>query len=86
MTYSFIAQQYGTTWYHSHFTAQYGNGVIGSVCLAVNESRRLFMKKDNTNLSHRCYLMARHLCRMTLTWGSFLSSTIITKRPTKLLC
>jgi FtsP/CotA-like multicopper oxidase with cupredoxin domain len=32
MTYSFVAQQYGTTWYHSHFTAQYGNGVVGTVC------------------------------------------------------
>lgn len=33
MKYSFLAQQYGTTWYHSHFTAQYGNGVVGTVCL-----------------------------------------------------
>ena len=30
-TYEFLAQQYGTTWYHSHFTAQYGNGIVGTI-------------------------------------------------------
>ncbi|ORY61466.1 ascomycete fungal laccase from thielavia arenaria [Pseudomassariella vexata] len=30
-TYTFRATQYGTTWYHSHFSAQYGNGVFGSI-------------------------------------------------------
>ncbi|KAL1874014.1 hypothetical protein VTK73DRAFT_568 [Phialemonium thermophilum] len=30
-TYSFLATQYGTGWYHSHFSAQYGNGVVGTV-------------------------------------------------------
>ena len=29
--YSFLATQYGTGWYHSHFSAQYGNGVVGTV-------------------------------------------------------
>lgn len=29
--YSFIATQYGTSWYHSHFSAQYGNGVVGTI-------------------------------------------------------
>lgn len=29
--YSFLATQYGTGWYHSHFSAQYGNGVVGSI-------------------------------------------------------
>ncbi|KAI0532733.1 multicopper oxidase-domain-containing protein [Xylaria digitata] len=29
-TYKFRLTQYGTTWYHSHFSAQYGNGVVGS--------------------------------------------------------
>ncbi|KAB5559524.1 benzenediol:oxygen oxidoreductase [Coniochaeta sp. 2T2.1] len=29
--YSFIAAQYGTSWYHSHFSAQYANGVVGSI-------------------------------------------------------
>ncbi|EFX02122.1 laccase [Grosmannia clavigera kw1407] len=30
-TYTFLAEQYGTTWYHSHFSAQYGNGVFGTL-------------------------------------------------------
>ncbi|KAH7093944.1 laccase [Auriculariales sp. MPI-PUGE-AT-0066] len=30
-TYTFVAEQYGTTWYHSHYSAQYGDGVWGAV-------------------------------------------------------
>lgn len=30
-TYTFQATQYGTSWYHSHFSAQYGNGVLGTI-------------------------------------------------------
>lgn len=30
-TYTFKAQQYGTSWYHSHTSAQYGNGVWGTI-------------------------------------------------------
>ncbi|OAA56354.1 laccase [Niveomyces insectorum RCEF 264] len=31
--YTFRATQYGTTWYHSHFSAQYGNGVWGTIVI-----------------------------------------------------
>jgi FtsP/CotA-like multicopper oxidase with cupredoxin domain len=31
--YSFIATQHGTTWYHSHTSAQYGDGVLGSMII-----------------------------------------------------
>ncbi|KAK0648653.1 laccase [Cercophora newfieldiana] len=30
-TYKFRATQYGSSWYHSHFSAQYGNGVVGTI-------------------------------------------------------
>ncbi|KAJ5363862.1 uncharacterized protein N7496_009575 [Penicillium cataractarum] len=30
-TYKFKATQYGTSWYHSHFNAQYGNGLLGGI-------------------------------------------------------
>jgi len=30
-TYSFHVTQYGTSWYHSHFSNQYGNGVLGAL-------------------------------------------------------
>jgi len=32
-TYKFQATSYGTTWYHSHFSAQYGDGVLGPVVI-----------------------------------------------------
>jgi FtsP/CotA-like multicopper oxidase with cupredoxin domain len=32
-TYTFVARQYGTSWYHSHFSAQYGNGVWGTILI-----------------------------------------------------
>ncbi|KAI8235613.1 Laccase [Colletotrichum sp. SAR 10_96] len=30
-TYSYQMIQYGTSWYHSHFSSQYGNGVVGTI-------------------------------------------------------
>ena len=32
-TYTFLATQYGSSWYHSHFSSQYGNGVLGSIVI-----------------------------------------------------
>ncbi|KAI0408512.1 multicopper oxidase-domain-containing protein [Xylaria palmicola] len=32
-TYTFRLTQYGSSWYHSHFSAQYGNGVFGSIVI-----------------------------------------------------
>jgi len=30
-TYSFQVTQFGTSWYHSHFSSQYGDGVVGTI-------------------------------------------------------
>jgi FtsP/CotA-like multicopper oxidase with cupredoxin domain len=30
-TYTWQATQFGTSWYHSHFSTQYGDGVVGSI-------------------------------------------------------
>ncbi|KAI1344677.1 laccase [Xylariaceae sp. FL0016] len=30
-TYTFRASQYGTSWYHSHYSSQYGEGVAGAI-------------------------------------------------------
>jgi FtsP/CotA-like multicopper oxidase with cupredoxin domain len=30
-TYQFQATEYGTSWYHSHFSHQYGDGVVGLI-------------------------------------------------------
>ncbi|KAK0644590.1 laccase [Cercophora newfieldiana] len=32
-TYTFLATQYGTSWYHSHYSSQYANGVSGSILI-----------------------------------------------------
>lgn len=32
-TYTFTATQYGTSWYHSHFSSQYGDGVLGPIVI-----------------------------------------------------
>lgn len=32
-TYHFHATRYGTTWYHSHFSLQYGDGLIGPLVI-----------------------------------------------------
>jgi FtsP/CotA-like multicopper oxidase with cupredoxin domain len=33
LTYKFSATQYGTTWYHSHFILQYGDGLVGPLII-----------------------------------------------------
>jgi Multicopper oxidase len=32
-TYSFLATQYGTSWYHTHYSSQYANGITGSILI-----------------------------------------------------
>ncbi|KAL1591751.1 laccase, multicopper oxidase, benzenediol:oxygen oxidorectuctase [Paraconiothyrium brasiliense] len=32
-TYTFKATQFGTTWYHSHFSSQYGDGAFGAIVI-----------------------------------------------------
>ncbi len=33
LTYQFIADLYGTSWYHSHYSAQYAGGIIGPMII-----------------------------------------------------
>lgn len=30
-TYTFLCTQFGSSWYHSHFSAQYGDGILGAI-------------------------------------------------------
>lgn len=32
-TYSFTADLYGTSWYHSHYSAQYAAGLVGPMVI-----------------------------------------------------
>ncbi|KAI6868754.1 Laccase-3, partial [Hortaea werneckii] len=31
--YTFVATQYGTSWYHSHWSSQYGDGILGAMVI-----------------------------------------------------
>jgi len=33
LTYEFVADLFGTTWYHSHYSAQYAGGVVGPIVI-----------------------------------------------------
>ena len=33
LTYQFTADLYGTSWYHSHYSAQYGGGIVGPMVI-----------------------------------------------------
>ncbi|KAF4632077.1 hypothetical protein G7Y89_g6052 [Cudoniella acicularis] len=58
-TYSFIADLYGTTWYHSHYSAQYAGGLIGPLIVHGPETVRYDIDKGPIILSdyyHRPYL------------------------------
>lgn len=35
LTYQFKADLYGSTWYHSHYSAQYAGGLLGRELLAI---------------------------------------------------
>ena len=32
-TYTFQATQFGTSWYHSHYSSQYGSGIVGTIVI-----------------------------------------------------
>ncbi|KAK5148967.1 hypothetical protein LTR04_000259, partial [Oleoguttula sp. CCFEE 6159] len=32
-TYTFLCTQFGTSWYHSHYSAQYGDGAVGAIII-----------------------------------------------------
>ena len=32
-TYTFKATQYGSSWYHSHYSVQYGDGIVGGIII-----------------------------------------------------
>ncbi|KAF4631995.1 hypothetical protein G7Y89_g6136 [Cudoniella acicularis] len=33
-TYTWLATQFGTSWYHSHYSSQYGDGIVGSIVIS----------------------------------------------------
>ncbi|TVY84019.1 oxidoreductase ptaK [Lachnellula suecica] len=58
-TYSFIADLYGTSWYHSHYSAQYAGGAIGPLIIHGPDTLKYDIDKGPIILNdwfHRDYL------------------------------
>lgn len=45
-TYKFRAMQYGTSWYHSHYSLQYGDGLLGPLTIHGPSSSNYDEAKD----------------------------------------
>jgi FtsP/CotA-like multicopper oxidase with cupredoxin domain len=67
--YRFRAQQYGTSWYHSHFSAQYGNGVVGTVQINGPASLNYDIDLGVYPLSDYYYASADELVHLTMNAG-----------------
>ena len=55
-TYKFKATQYGTSWYHSHYSLQYGDGLVGPLTIHGPSSANFDEAKDPilmTDWNHR---------------------------------
>ncbi|RYP33276.1 hypothetical protein DL767_004829 [Monosporascus sp. MG133] len=66
-TYTFRATQYGTSWYHSHFSAQYGNGVYGSIVINGPASLPYDIDLGPYPISDYYYATAEELTEQTMT-------------------
>jgi len=54
-TYTFQATQFGTSWYHSHASAQYGDGLFGPIVIAGPSSANYDIDMGPTTLSDWYY-------------------------------
>ena len=45
-TYRFRARQYGTSWYHSHYSLQYGDGLVGPLTIHGPSSAKYDLPKN----------------------------------------
>ncbi|KAK4503238.1 hypothetical protein PRZ48_006666 [Zasmidium cellare] len=65
-TYSFIASQFGTSWYHSHFSNQYGDGVVGPMVFHGPASANYDIDLGTYSLSDWYYATAYQVAARTL--------------------
>ncbi|KAK3936690.1 laccase [Diplogelasinospora grovesii] len=75
--YSFLATQYGTSWYHSHFSAQYGNGVVGTILINGPASLPYDIDLGTFPLSDYYYETADKIVLNTATAGPPPSSNVL---------
>ncbi|KAK4101287.1 multicopper oxidase [Parathielavia hyrcaniae] len=75
--YQFRAQQYGTSWYHSHFSAQYGNGVVGTVQINGPASRNYDIDLGVFPLMDYYHRSADELVHFTMNNGPPFSDNVL---------
>lgn len=76
-TYHLKATQYGTTWYHSHFSAQYGNGVWGTIVIDGPSSNNYDVDLGVYPISDYYYDSADDIVLKTQTGGPPASDNVL---------
>lgn len=76
-TYRFRARQYGTSWYHSHFSAQYGNGVVGTIQINGPASLPYDIDLGVFPLTDYYYQSADELVHLTMSQGAPFSNNVL---------
>ena len=75
--YRFRAAQYGTSWYHSHFSAQYGNGVVGTIQIEGPASLPYDIDLGVFPISDYYYKSADDLVHFTMNNGPPFSDNVL---------
>ncbi|KAH8896476.1 laccase [Thozetella sp. PMI_491] len=75
--YTFVARQYGTGWYHSHFSAQYGNGVVGAIVIHGPASLPYDIDLGAFPITDYYYNTADNLVAYTVNNGPPLSDNVL---------
>ncbi|KAK8131536.1 Laccase-1 [Apiospora sp. TS-2023a] len=76
-TYRWRATQYGTSWYHSHFSAQYGNGVWGPIVINGPSSDSWDLDLGPFPISDSYDQAADEIIHVTMTAGAPASNNVL---------
>jgi FtsP/CotA-like multicopper oxidase with cupredoxin domain len=72
-TYTFRATEYGTSWYHSHFSAQYGDGVVGALVINGPATANYDLDLGSYALSDWYHITAYQAARQAFLSGQLLA-------------
>ncbi|CAI6335069.1 unnamed protein product [Periconia digitata] len=76
-TYRFQATEYGTTWYHSHFSAQYGDGVVGTIIINGPATANYDIDLGTYAISDWYYMTAYQAARLAFNGPQLPNNVII---------
>ncbi|KAF2640030.1 laccase precursor [Massarina eburnea CBS 473.64] len=76
-TYTFRATEYGTTWYHSHFSAQYGDGVLGTMIINGPATANYDIDLGTYAIQDWYYITAYQATQRTMLFGPQTADTIL---------